>query len=115
MAYSAASRGAEQRKAGRLDDARHTAACLSAFAKTLIRRDPNEAVFHLVLSGAFVQESKNAWQIKDYARIEDGLRRALGEACIAFRLDPRKADARLEVAILQDKLVKLVSERPSSR
>ena len=43
------SRGAEQRKAGRLDDARQTAACLSAFAKTLVRRDPDEAAFHLVL------------------------------------------------------------------
>jgi hypothetical protein len=115
VAGIAASRGYEQRKAGRLDDARQTAACLSAFAKTLVRRDPNEAAFHLVLSAAFVQESKNAWQVKDHARIEDGLRKALGEACTALRLDPRNSDARLDVATLQDKLVGLVSERPSSR
>jgi eukaryotic-like serine/threonine-protein kinase len=115
VAGIAASRGAEQRKAGRLDDARHTAACLSAFAKTLIRRDPNEALFHLVLSAAFVQDSKNARRIPDHATIEDGLRKALSEARTALRLDPQNADARIEVAILQDKLVALVSEPPASR
>jgi hypothetical protein len=115
VAGIAASRGHEQRQADRLDDARHTAACLSAFAKTLVRRDPNEAAFHLVLSAAFAQESKNAWQVEDYTVIEDTLRKALGEACTALRLDPRNADARREVAILQDKLVHLVSERPLSR
>ena len=81
----------------------------------MVRRDPNEAAFHLVLCAAFAQESKNAWKIEDYATIEDALRKALGEACAALRLDPRNADARLEVAILQDKLVTLVSEPPSSR
>ena len=115
VAGFAANRGHEQRNTVRLDDARHTAACLSAFAKTLIRRDPNEAAFHLVLSAAFVQESKNAWRIPDHAAIENGLRKALSEACTALRLDPRNADARLEVAILQDKLVALVSQPPSSR
>ena len=74
------SRGAEQRKAGRLDDARQTAACLSAFAKTLVRRDPDEAAFHLVLCAAFVQESKNAWRIPDHATIEDGTARGIGRS-----------------------------------
>ena len=49
VAGIAAGRAPEQRKAGRLDDARRTAACLSAFAKMLARRDPDEAAFHLVL------------------------------------------------------------------
>ena len=44
---------------------------------------------------AFEQEAKNAWKVKDYATIEDALRKALGEACTALRLDPRNADARL--------------------
>ena len=64
---------------------------------------------------AFVQQSKNARKINDHAGIEDGLRKALGEACTALRLDPRNADARLDVAVLQDKLVALVSEPPSSQ
>jgi tetratricopeptide (TPR) repeat protein len=108
-------RGKEQRTAGRLDDARRTAACLSAFAKSLVRRDPFEAAFHLVLSDAFQQESKNAWAVKDYAAIEDALRKALGEACTALRIDPRNAVGRHKVAGLQDKLFGLASERPSSR
>ena len=98
VAGIAAGRGAEQRKAGRLDDARQTAACLSAFAKMLARRDPDEAAFHLLLCVAFEQESKNAWKVEDYAAIEDALRKALGEACTALRLDPRNAVARLRVA-----------------
>jgi hypothetical protein len=115
VAGIAASRGGEQRKVDRLDDALHTAACLSAFAKTLVRRDHNEAWFHLVLCQALAQESKNARRIPDHAKVEDGLRKALGEACTALRLDPRNAQARLDVAILRDKLVTLVSEPPSSR
>ncbi len=111
VAGIAASRGAEQRGAGRLDAARQIAACLSAFAKTLVRRDPHEAMFHLVLAAAFVQESKNAWRIPDHPTIEDALRKALGEACTALRLDPRNAQARLCVAVLQDKLVHLASGR----
>jgi hypothetical protein len=111
VAGIAASRGAEQRKVERLDDARHTAACLTAFAKALLRRDPDEAAFHLVRAEAFAQDSKNARRIPEHAAIvEDGLRKALGEACTALRLDPRNADARLQVAILEDKLVALVSE-----
>ena len=115
VAPIAASRGAEQRKARRLNDARHTALCLSAFAKTLVQRDPDQALFRLVRSMAFVQQSKNARKINDHAGIEDGLRKALGEACTALRLDPRNADARLDVAVLQDKLVALLSQAPSSR
>jgi hypothetical protein len=115
VAGIAAYRSTQQREAGRLDDARKTALCLSTFAKLLVRREPNEAAFHVVLSVAFEQESKNAWQIKDYATIENALRKALGQACTALRLDPRNASARLRVAGLQDKLFGLASERPSSR
>ncbi len=59
----------------------------------LVRRDPNEAAFHLVLCEAFEQEAKNAWKIEDYAAIEDALRKALGEARPRC-LDPRNKDAR---------------------
>jgi hypothetical protein len=107
----AAARGAEQRNSRHLDDARHTAACLSALAKTLARRDPNEASFHLLLSMAFEQESKNAWQTKDFAAIEIALMKALGEACTTLRLDPLNAVARLRVADLQEKLVGVALDR----
>ena len=115
VAHKAAARGSEQRKAGRLDDARRTAACLSAFAKTLVGRGPDEAAFHLLLCQAFEQEAKNAWKVEDYHAIEEALRKALGEAHAGLRLDPRNVAARMTVSGLQDKLVGLAAERPSSR
>ena len=109
MCGIAADWAAEERKAGRLDDARQTAAWLSAFANKLARRDPDEATFHVILSMAFQQESKNAWKVEDYPTIEDALTRALAEASTALRLDPRNATARFCVASLQEKLVGLAS------
>ena len=88
-------RAAEQRKAGRLDDARWTAASLFAFGKMLARRDPNEAVFHVVLCEAFEQEAKNAWKVEDFPTIEAATRNALVAACTALRLDPRNTMARI--------------------
>jgi hypothetical protein len=114
VAGIAASRGAEQRGAGHLDDARHTAACLSAFARTLARRNPNEAAFRMLRCMAFEQESKNAWRAGDHAAIELALRQALSEAGIALRLEPRSAEARVAAAALQDKLIRLSSMRGSS-
>jgi tetratricopeptide (TPR) repeat protein len=105
-------RATEQRQAGRLDDARWTAASLLAFGKMLARRDPNEAMFHLVLSGAFEQEAKNAWKVNDFPTIEAATRNALVAACTAIHLDPRNTYARMKVAGLQDKIVGLASQRP---
>ena len=111
----AVGRAAEQRKAGRLDDARWTAASLFAFGKVLARRDPNEAAFHVVLCEAFEQEAKNAWKVEDFPTIEAATRNALVAACTALRLDPRNTAARMKVAGLQDKMVGLASRRPPSR
>ena len=111
VAGTAASLAAEQRKAGRLDDACQTAARLFAFAETLARRDPNQAAFHLALNIAYEQHAKNAWKVNDYVKIEASQRKALGEALKALRLDPKNADARLAVAGLQDKLLGLIAER----
>jgi hypothetical protein len=112
VACVAATRGAEQRKAGRLDDARQTAARFSAFGRMLTRRDVNNAVFHLIMCMAFAQESKNAWKVKDYATIGIALRKALAEAYTALRIEPRNVIARVYVARLQDKLFGLASVRP---
>jgi eukaryotic-like serine/threonine-protein kinase len=115
VAVIASGLSADQRRAGRLDDARRTSACLSAFAKTLSRRGPEHAAVHLLLCEAFEQEAKNAWKVEDYTAIEEALRKGLGAARAALRLDPRNATARMKVAGLQDKLAGLAPERPSSR
>jgi tetratricopeptide (TPR) repeat protein len=111
----AAGRAAEQRKAGRLDDARWTAASLFAFGKVLVRRNPNEALFHALLSDAFEQQAKNAWKVNDFPTIEAATRNALVAACTAIRLDPRNTYARVKVAGLQDKIVGLNSQRPPAQ
>jgi eukaryotic-like serine/threonine-protein kinase len=112
VAAFAIDRGAEQRHTGNLAAARRTVACLFAFAKLMAKKDPNEAVYHLLLSEAFQQESKNAWKVPDYTAIEGALRKALGEASTALRLNPRSPHARMMVSGLQDKLIGLASRRP---
>ncbi len=105
-------RAFEQRKAGRLDDARWTAASLFAFGTVLARRDPNEAAFHVVLCEAFEQEAKNAWKVNDFPTIEAATRNALVAACTALHLDPRNTAAQMKVTGLQDKIVGLALRRP---
>jgi hypothetical protein len=111
MAGIGVHRGEDQREAGRLVDARQTAAWLSAFGKTLARRYPDEAAFHLILSLASEQEAENARKVEDYATIEAALSQALCEGCTALRLDPRNTYTRLRIADLQDKLFGLASRR----
>jgi eukaryotic-like serine/threonine-protein kinase len=111
----ACGRGAEQRKAGRLDDARQTAACLSAFGKMLARRDPSEAAFHVVLCEAFEQEAKNAWKVEDFPTIEAATRNALAAAGTALHLDPQNALARVKVASLKEKFFGLAFRQSPSQ
>ena len=112
LAEMAFGRATEQRKAGRLDDARWTAASLLTFGKLLARRNPDEAAFHVVLCEAFNQEAKNAWRVDDYATVESATRNELVAALTAIRLDPRNVMARIKVAGLQDKMDGLISQRP---
>ena len=113
VAMTATCRAAVQRGAGRFDDARRTAACLSAFAKKLVRRNPEDATFRIVRSEAFVQEAKIAWkeEVKDYAAIETAWRQALEQAGTALRLDPKNFQTRIRIANLQEKLSKLTAGR----
>ena len=115
IAYSASAQSAMQRRAGRLDEARRTVASLTAFAKALVRRDPGEAVFHVMLCQAFEQESKNAWRVDDYARVEATLRESLGEARIALQLDPGNMSARMKASVLQDKLARMEFDPTAQR
>jgi hypothetical protein len=85
------------------------------FRGSLERRNPTEAEFHVILNEAFEQEAKNASKARDLPAIEELRRKSLGEARTALSLDPRNELARIKVAGLQDKLVKSVIKRPSSR
>jgi hypothetical protein len=115
VAILAGERAAEQRHADLLYDARRTAARLSAFANTLVRRNPKEPAFRLLLCLASVQESKNAWRVPDRAAIKEALRQATREARTALRLDPHYSNAGVTPGALEEKLVDLLCELPSSR
>jgi hypothetical protein len=115
VAVIAARCSAEQRDAGRFDEARQTAARMSAFANKLLQRDPHEAKFHLLLCLALGQEAKNAWRVPDYTLIEEKLRQAVREARAALQLDPQYIDAREALSTLQDKLVGVPFKPPSAR
>ena len=127
LAENAMEKGWTQRQAGRLSDARRTAACLSAFANKLTRREPFVAKFHVMLCEAFEQESKLAWEtykqeskkapkrVGDFPAIEDTTRKALAAARAALRLEPGNTWARIKLAGLEDKLAGLASERPSAQ
>ena len=109
VANLAMARGSIQRTEDRLKDARWTVACFVAFAKSLASRYPDESNFHLILSEAFEQGSKNARKTEDLPAVEDLLRKALTEARIALRLAPDNTFARLIVAGLQDKVARFVA------
>jgi serine/threonine protein kinase len=111
----AVGRAAEQRNAGCLDDARWTAASLAAFGKILVRRDPKDAEFQVVLCEAFDQQAKNAWKVADFPTIEAATRNALVAARTALDLDPRNPAARTKVAGLLDKIVGLTLRKPLQR
>ena len=111
---AAAVRSAELRRAGRLQDARRSAADVSALATALARRDPAELRFHLIGGEAFLQESKIALAENDRAASEAALRQALAEARIAVRLDPGSTEARVTLNGLLDKLILMIPDQVQS-
>ena len=61
---------AMHRKAGKLDEAERTTERFHTLARQLVRDFPENPLAHIVLSDAFVQESKNAWKRNDLAAIK---------------------------------------------
>ena len=82
---------AEQRRLGRLDDARATAARLMALARRLVREYPDSAHSYRVLSDAHNQIKKNAFKTDDDKLIEEALVQAIEAAQQCPRPGPRPA------------------------
>jgi len=102
------------RRLGRLDEARRVTDRLMAFASRLAARYPNEPGAHLELSGAYMQLSKNAWQIKDRAAIERNLKLAIDATQHALALEPDHELARTCLAQRQRRLKDLLEPKPVS-
>lgn len=101
----------ELRRLGRLDEARRVADRLMAFAGRLAARYPNEPDANLALGEAYMQRSKNSWQIKDRAAIERNLKLAIDATQHALALDPNHEVARSQAAQRQRRLKDLLQSK----
>jgi hypothetical protein len=101
----------EQRKLGRLDDARATAARLMALARQLVRQYPDSALSYRVLSEAHNQIKKNAFQTGDDHLIEEALVQAVAAAQRALALDPDRLETRNHLEKLTEQLASIKADR----
>jgi len=106
---------AEQRRAGRINEARRAADRIHAFARLLVQRYPDRSVAHLALCASFIQMAKNAWQTDDRLAVERNWKLALDEAHRALLLDPHDARACTQVVDLQKRIDRLLASKPEPR
>jgi hypothetical protein len=86
--------GSEQRRLGKLAEARRTGERLCALADRLVTLYPDRPASFMMLSAAFVHQAKAAWKEDDKAIAHRMERQALDAARHAFDLDPRSMVAR---------------------
>jgi len=103
--------GMQQRKLGRLDDARTTAARLMTIARRLVREYPDSANSYRVLSEAHNQIKKNAYQTHDNHLIEETLVQAVEAARRTLALDPDRLETRNYLERITEQLASIRAER----
>jgi hypothetical protein len=86
--------GAQKRKEGKSDEARFIEKRFGVFAQELVRRYPNQASSHIVLSDSYLQSAKNAWKQSQDDQAVDSLRKSRDAARAALVIDPTRNDAR---------------------
>ncbi len=107
----AAELAVKQRKLGRLDEARATAARLMALARRLVREYPDSALAYRVLSEVHNQIKKNALQTGDDHLVEEALVQAVAAAQRALALDPDRLETRRHLDKLIEQLASIKAER----
>jgi tetratricopeptide (TPR) repeat protein len=110
----AACSGGEQRKLGRLDDARATAARLMVIARQVVREYPNSAHSYFVLSEAHDQIKKNGFKSDDDNLIMEALVQAVEAAQRSLALDPDRIDTRHHLEKLADQLASIKADRKAA-
>jgi tetratricopeptide (TPR) repeat protein len=100
-----------QRKLGRLDDARATAARLMALARRLVREYPDSALSYRLLSEAHNHIKKNAFQTGDNKLVEEALVQAVEAAQRALILDPDNIETRRHLDKLTEQLASIKADR----
>ena len=114
LTVEAANVGGEQRRLGRHDDARATAAHLMALGRQLVRDYPDSAHAHLVLSVAYTHIRKNAIRSGDDKLVEESLVQAVEAARHALALDPDRLETRRHLDVLTERLAGIRADRKAS-
>jgi tetratricopeptide (TPR) repeat protein len=97
-------KAAEERKRGRLDEARATAGRLMTIARQLVQEFPDNAYSYRVSSEAYNQIKKNALQTGDNQRVEEAIAQAIEAAQRALALDPDWIETRHYLEKLSEQL-----------
>jgi eukaryotic-like serine/threonine-protein kinase len=103
--------GAAQRRAGRLDDARATAARLITLARRLVRDYPGQANSYRTLSEAYDQIRKNAMRSDDDKLVEEALVHAVEAAKRALALNPLLIETRKNLEKFTAQLASIRADR----
>ena len=101
----------EERKRGRIEDARATTARLLAVARQLVRECPHRPNSFRILSEAYNQMKKNAYHVRDYQLVEEALLQAIPAAQQALLLDLDSIATRRHLDTLTGQLAGLEAER----
>jgi hypothetical protein len=104
IAAFATSAGAQKRKERKSDEAGLIERRIEAFAQELVRRYPNLASSHIVMSEAYLQSAKNAWNQSRDNQAVDSLRKSRDAAIAAQMIDPSRDDVRRVVDDRQARL-----------
>ena len=107
----AAEGAAEQRRPGRLDDARATAARLMTLGRRLVQEYPDSALSYRVLSEAHSQNKKNAYRTCDHNLIEESLVQAVEAAQRSLALAPDRLETRGYLDKITEQLASVKADR----
>ena len=86
--------GAQKRRTGKSEEARHIEYRLTAIAQELVRSYPNQSASYIGMSRAHIQSAKNAWNRSRDVEAVESLKKSRDAARRALSLDPARNDAR---------------------
>ena len=110
----AADAAGEQRRLGRLDDARATVTRLMTIAQRIVREYPDNAHSYRVLSEAYNQVKKNAVRTGDDNLVEESLVQAVEAARRSLALDPDRLETRRYLEKLTEQLASIKADRKAT-
>ncbi len=102
---------AAQRKLHKLDDAHATVARLMTIARRLVQEYPDGSHSYQILSEAYNQVKKNAFQNNDDKLVDESLVQAIEAAQRAVALEPTRNETRRQLEKLTEQLASIRADR----